>query len=140
MITEELQTHKNTIDYSFYEKVFDLQILVSKKSKERDDLQKILISIRKHPSEVLIGYPSILIKTHGNLDPKHIQFYCYEPGKTFWRKIELDDAVVFVLNFAKDNELQILDRRKIDDLVIKALYLEAERLQIPDEVVKSGEV
>ena len=128
------------IDYSFYEKIFELEVLASTNSREKDDLNRLLVSLKKNPTKILPGYPAIKIKTQGSLDPKYIQFYCYESGKSYWKRFESDRAAKYVLNFAEKNGLYIFYRTKVDNLIKTLLYREAVELQFPGENVRSGEI
>lgn len=140
MIVEKKKNSLLDIDYSFYEDLFNLEIDSTASEKEKNDLSKLLISLKSCPEKVLSGYPSIKVKSQGSLDPRYTQFYCYKAGQTYWKRVDLDQAAKYVLNFAESNQLYIFDRQKIDSLISKLLYREAVELKFPGENVRSGEI
>lgn len=117
-------------EYSFYEKIFEYKFLGDSMSLEdKEKLRNFYVGLKGGAKS---GYPPIVVKTRGNLDPRNIVFYIYEPGKTYWSRINTDDASMYIAGCFEEAIGDHLSREKAFDLITKALYKFAKELQIPE--------
>lgn len=115
--------------YSFYEKIFDCQVGEQKTLLSVDQkAEKFFINLK---SGVYSGFPPIAVQSGRNLDPKNLTFFVYYPGKTYWDRLDLNGAALYVIAFFEKFLNKNLTKETAIELIVKTLYRSGEELGFP---------